>query len=189
MLSFVSIAAVTDIRSRKIYNWTTYTGGLSALAIAGLVSLRGRNERGHDWLGQTEFSDAVAGLFACGGIMLVCYVFFKIGGGDVKLLAMLGAFLGLEEGIKALLWTLVLGGAMGLIVLVWKTGTFTLLKRFIQYAKAAVRMRGFAQLRSAGGASGIGSGNDKGTSLFLAPNALAAVIIVEYQLMERLGLA
>ncbi len=47
--------------------------------------------------------------------MLVLFVFFRIGGGDVKLLAMLGAFLGLEQGIETLLWTFVLGGAVGLI--------------------------------------------------------------------------
>ena len=182
LLCFVAIAAVTDIRNHKIYNWTTYPGILSALVIAGLVSLLGHDGRPLQWLGRVEFSDAIAGLLACGGIMLVCYVFFKIGGGDVKLVAMLGAFLGLEYGIEALLWTLVLGGAMGLIVLVWKTGTFTLLKRFIQYAKAAIRMRGFAHLRNS-------ESPGTGTSLFLAPSALMAAIIVEFRLMERLGLA
>jgi hypothetical protein len=65
--------------------------------------------------------------------------------------------------------------------LVWKTGTFTLIKRFIQYAKAAVRMRGFSHLRSADGAG-------SGTSLFLAPSALVAAIIVKFGLMEWLGL-
>ena len=32
---------------------------------------------------------------------------FKVGGGDVKLIAMLGAFLGPEQGITAMLWTFV----------------------------------------------------------------------------------
>ena len=63
-----------------------------------------------DLLGEIGLADAALGMFVCGGLLLVCYVFFSIGGGDVKLLAMLGAFLGIEQGIEVVLWTLVLGG-------------------------------------------------------------------------------
>ncbi|MEK6247676.1 MAG: A24 family peptidase [Planctomycetales bacterium] len=168
MLVFVSVAAVTDVLYRKIYNWTTYSGILCALAIGGVV---GTLDTPIPWLGTLPFYQSAGGLLACAGIMLVCYVFFPVGGGDVKLLAMLGAFLGVEPGIETLLWTLVLGGALGLIILVWRTGTLTLLRRFIQYGKAAVRMRGFTHLRDADAES-------SSTSLFLAPAALAAVMVV-----------
>ena len=179
MLIFVSVAAVTDIRWRKIYNWTTYSGVLSALAIGSLVGMLGEDHQAASWLGTIGLAESAWGLLACGGIMLVCYVFFRIGGGDVKLLAMLGAFLGDERGIEALLWTLVLGGGIGLIILVWQTGTFTLLKRFIQYAKAAIVLRGFSHLRGLGQKEG-------GASLFLAPAAAVAVVIVRFGLMDRL---
>ena len=40
------------------------------------------------------------GLAACGLVMLVCFVIFRVGGGDVKLIAMLGAFLDRSKGSK-----------------------------------------------------------------------------------------
>ena len=110
--------------------------------------------------------------------MLICVVFFQVGGGDVKLIAMLGAFFGLPFGIKAMLWTLVFGAAMGVIALIWKIGTLTMLKRFIQYAAAVVRLRGFRHLKGSLDA-------ELETSLFLAPSAVAGVVLV---LLERHGL-
>jgi prepilin signal peptidase PulO-like enzyme (type II secretory pathway) len=52
-----------------------------------------------------------------------------LGGGDVKLLTMIGALAGLEMGLKALLWTLIFGGCVGLTVLIWRIGAMTLVKR------------------------------------------------------------
>ena len=58
--------------------------------------------------------------------MIVCFVFFPgIGGGDVKLMAMVGALLGTYDGLEALLWTFVLAACFGLIVLVWRVGPLT----------------------------------------------------------------
>ena len=39
---------------------------------------------------------------------------------------MLGAMLGPEKGIEAMLWTFVLGGCMALIVLIWRVGPWRL---------------------------------------------------------------
>src|SRR3989304_5239036 len=73
-------------------------------------------------LGWIPISDSLLGLLACGLMMLACFVMFRVGGGDVKLIAMLGAFLGPQQGITALLWTFVLGACVGLIVLIWRVG-------------------------------------------------------------------
>ena len=72
--------------------------------------------------------------------MLACFVLFKVGGGDVKLIAMLGAFLGLEQGVTAMLWTFVLGGCMGLIVLVWRVGPVRLLVRVFRQLMWSLRL-------------------------------------------------
>ena len=89
----------------------------------------GRRRGGREfryWLGSPPLSDSVGGLLTCGVLMIVCFVVFPgIGGGDVKLMAMLGALMGTYDGLEALLWTFVLGACFSLIVLVWRVGPVT----------------------------------------------------------------
>ncbi len=181
VLAFTLTATVTDIRRHTIYNWTTYPGILTAYLVALIVSMTEGDPQMAELLGEIGLADAALGMFVCGGLLLVCYVFFGIGGGDVKLLAMLGAFLGIEQGIEVVLWTLVLGGAMALIMIVWKTGPATLGQRFLVYIKALIRLRGFAHLR--------GDEPHSSATLFLAPSALVALIIVRLNLLQSVGLA
>lgn len=144
LLGLILVASTTDLWRHKIHNWTTYTGilialGLSALGEVLLATTDVSREQLKQYLVCIELAESGLGLLAgsvlgflvCGFLMLFCYVMFKIGGGDVKLIAMLGTFLGLEGGIEAMLWTFVLGGCMGLIVLicawgrcVWRPGRF-----------------------------------------------------------------
>src|SRR5690606_1594695 len=97
LLILLLIAAVTDVTVNRIYNWNTYPGIAAAFALHGWSS---------GWEG-VRFS--LEGFLACGVVMLLCFVVSDIGGGDVKLIAMIGAFLGVQAGIEALLWTFVLG--------------------------------------------------------------------------------
>src|SRR5262245_13153769 len=113
LLSLTTVVAVTDVVTHRIPNWITYTGIVLALAVNGL-------ERG--WDGPRGLEDGLKGLGLCGGLMLVSFVLFNVGGGDVKLLAMMGAFLGVEQGVEALLWTFTLGGIVGLSLLIWRVG-------------------------------------------------------------------
>ena len=82
---------------------------------------------------------SATGLTACGAIMILCFVLFQIGGGDVKLIAMSGAFLGPQLGIEALLWTFVIGGAAALIILIWKIGIFKLSRRVMHQLMCKLR--------------------------------------------------
>ena len=183
MLMLVSVAAITDMLWHKIYNWNTYPGIVLALAASAIGTLLGTTDsRSHPsmrLIGWIEFSDSVTGFLACGLIMLVCFVFFQIGGGDVKLLAMLGAFLGLEDGISTLLWTFVLGGAMGLVLLIWRVGIVTLLRRSLRHLLWTLRLRTFSSLTDE-------ERKQLQPPLFLAPSALAAVCLVRFELLERL---
>lgn len=185
MLSLTLTAAITDMLWHKIYNWNTYSGMFLALGTSGLATLLGLAEdASHPWtrfVGWIEFGDSVTGFLACGLIMLTCFVFFQIGGGDVKLLAMLGAFLGLEQGISTLLWTFVLGGAMGLVMLIWRVGAVTLLKRSMRHLLWTLRLRTMSALTDE-------ERKQLQPPLFLAPNALAAACIVRFELLERLEL-
>ena len=183
MFVLLSVAVWTDMREHKIYNWTTYMGMASAIVIATLNTYCSESKLMQQLLGwngsAVNLEDAALGLFVCGGVVLACYVFFSIGGGDVKLLAMLGAFLGLDAGIKAMLWTFILGGAMALVIILWTTDFRKLSRRFV------TRVRSIILLQS------LDRGDDTDSvaarPLYLAPSALLATILVRFELVDRWG--
>ncbi|HUE71735.1 MAG TPA: A24 family peptidase [Pirellulaceae bacterium] len=175
LLTLVAIAGITDIRSRKIPNTLTYPGLAAALAL-NLATIWFSDDSVRHWqplIGWVGWRDSLSGLAVCGLFMLVCFVFFGIGGGDVKLLAMMGAFLGLEHGLEALLWTFILGACLGLSLLVWRVGIPRLLAQAWRQLRAVLRW---------GIAPGLTDEERKPfkSDLFLAPSALAAIAIVQF---------
>lgn len=172
LLCLTVIATLTDVSRQKIYNWTTYSGILFALILSGAQTLWASGVFSNIGLGES-----LAGLAACGGIMLFCFLLFQIGGGDVKLIAMMGSFLGLELGIETLLWTFVIGGAMALVILIWRIGMISLVKRIVQQVMCKL---------------GVGVWDDLTPEekcqlkipLYLAPAALAALLIVKFKAVE-----
>ncbi len=110
LLIFVGVAAVTDLQEKTIHNWNTYSG----IVAGGL--LKGMTEGWAGWI------DSWQGFGVCGGMMLVCFLCFDMGGGDLKLIAMMGAFLGLERGVEAMLWTFILASIVATALLVWQIG-------------------------------------------------------------------
>jgi len=107
---------------------------------------------------------------------VVCFVLFKVGGGDVKLIAMLGAFLGPDRGVEAMLWTFVLGACLGLIVLVWRVGPLRLVADVGRHLLWLLRLGRFQPLTPEQRAA-------LQPPLFLAPAALAAAVIVLFSLV------
>ena len=68
---------------------------------------------------RTSWLDSVVGIFAVGGILLAVIVLSGggMGGGDVKLGAMMGAFLGYKLALLALFLAVILGGFVALSLL------------------------------------------------------------------------
>jgi prepilin peptidase CpaA len=183
LLALMAVAVWTDIARHKIYNWTTYPGILAALGLNGLGELLVKYnlasaEQFASW-GWIGLGPSFFGFLLCGGLMLVCFVFFRIGAGDVKLMAMLGAFLGPYQGIEALLWTFVLGGCLGVILLIWRVGAWRLVVRVFRQIVWSLRIFHWSPLSEEEHAQ-------LQTPLFLAPSALAAVMIVRFGLVEWL---
>ena len=153
------VAAVTDVRRHKIYNWNTYPG-----ILAGMV-LSAAEPRG------IGIGASLAGVLVCGGVMLVCFVLFNMGGGDVKLVAMMGAFLGVERGIEAMLWTFVLGGIMGTALLIWRIGLVRIAMQSVRHLRLVFRSKGWVPLTEE-------EREPLQRWLFLAPSGLAAACLV-----------
>jgi len=166
-LLFTATAAVTDFRDHKIYNWTTYPGILLAFAVSFLR---------HGWdEGYPGLEDSLKGFALCGGMMLVCFVFFGIGGGDVKLMAMRGAIFGMERGVEAWLWTFVVGGAAGLCTLIWRMGLWQLVKKTVRHVLWSLRLASWLPLSE-------DERKQLQPPLLLAPSALVAAVIVSLRL-------
>jgi prepilin peptidase CpaA len=161
LLVLLSIACVTDVRSQMIYNWNTYPG-----LVLGFL-LRGWNE------GATGMEDAAKGFLICGGLMLVCFVLFGLGGGDLKLMAMMGAFLGFEQGVESLLWTLVLGGILGGAVIIWQLGFVNIVVGVGKHLARMWQLKGWVPVSNE-------SRQPLQQTLFLAPAALIGTLIVTW---------
>jgi prepilin peptidase CpaA len=106
LLAIVAFATVTDLRSRRIPNGLSLGGAALALVV------------GTTLYGAAGFWMAVLGwLFS-----LACFMPFYLGGGmaagDVKLMAMVGAFLGPIDGLVACACTLMAGAALASLVMV-----------------------------------------------------------------------
>ncbi len=179
LLGLLVVATVTDLRHHRVYNWLTYPGMLAALGANAVVSLARADETAFpsgtwDWVG---ISASALGLLSCGLLMLVCYVFFPggVGGGDVKLAAMIGAFLGPYRGLEATLWMFVLGGCAAIAIIIWRQGALRLVRRGAVILYAAIRLRGMDPLEQ-------DEREQLKTKVFLAPSSLAAVLLVQLQL-------
>jgi prepilin peptidase CpaA len=103
----VAVAAcVTDLRSRRIPNVLTLSAALAGLVAHWLV----------DGPGGALFSASgwLVGLF----VFLPFFLLRGMGGGDVKLLAALGAWLGPQETLWLAIYTGIAGGVLAVVVAV-----------------------------------------------------------------------
>jgi len=106
-LAIASVGAVKDVRGRRIPNWLTYSGLLAALvvreAFAGWPGLKG----------------GLLGMLLAGGIFYLLFLLGGMGGGDVKLVAAVGAWAGTVQAESVLVVAALAGGilAAGYVVM------------------------------------------------------------------------
>ena len=118
LLILLVIASVSDYRTFKIPNWLTGSGMVFGLIYSTVV----------------PFSIRLGFLWALGGlllgflIMLPFYALRIMGAGDVKLMAMVGAFLGVTDTLQAVIFSFIVGGIAAL--------------GFALFNKALIRMLG-----------------------------------------------
>lgn len=113
LIGLLLAAAWSDYGTGRIPNALVFGGAFLGLAYNTLVPAVPDTTL-------PAFLGALEGL-ACGlAVMLPFYLLRAMGAGDVKLMAMSGAFLGFPETLGAVMATFLAGGALSLAYLVWK---------------------------------------------------------------------
>lgn len=139
LIAALVTGAITDIKYRRIYNWTTYTAFLWAIAINLVTAFPSPSATpvfdfepaaivGPSWLGGIGIWQCVAGAAVCFAITVVGYDLSGGGAGDVKIAAVIGALLGVHHGFYAVIYSYIIAAAAIICWAVWKHGPFGLLK-------------------------------------------------------------
>lgn len=110
LLTLVATAAWFDIKSRRIPNWLVLVGLISSFILQTLFHSAGNFGGFKAW---------GLGLLVGFGLFLPLYMLHAMGAGDVKLMAMVGAFLGPMAALGVVLTTLIVGGILALAVALW----------------------------------------------------------------------
>lgn len=101
-LVVATVAAVKDVRARRIPNWLTYSGIAVALAVRPVLA---------GWPG---LMDGLLGMLAAGGVFYLVFLMGGMGGGDVKLMAAVGAWAGTAQAMDVLITTAIAGGFLAI---------------------------------------------------------------------------
>jgi prepilin peptidase CpaA len=110
LLTLLAVATWHDVKSRRVPNILVVIGIVLGLALQTIFALRTN----------TSISDALisssAGCLAGFVFLLPLYLLRAMGAGDVKLMAMVGSFLGPAATLGATLLTMVAGGLLSLVL-------------------------------------------------------------------------
>ena len=110
LASLLLTAVVADLRSRRIPNTLVVTGiGLAFAAHAITMNTNTLPLAGAAWWAP------LAGLAAGFALLLPLYLLRATGAGDVKLMAMVGAFVGAPTVLATALYTVLAGGLLSLV--------------------------------------------------------------------------
>ena len=136
LVLLLAIAAAIDVRTMRIPNWLTLSGAGIGLALS--------------WIGEAHPGSAL--LLAAGGmlaglaLMLPFWLLRVMGAGDVKLMAMVGAFVGLQQVVPTVLSVFVAGGLVAV--------SFALYRRM--FRRVAANVGDIVQQMAFGVLAGVG---------------------------------
>jgi prepilin peptidase CpaA len=121
------LCASWDLKYRRIPNWATLPGIVLGLGMSSLHS---------GWAG---LKASGLGLLVGFGALLVLFVLGWMGGGDVKLMAAVGALKGYPFVVSALFYSLVVGVVIGVAMLVWNRKTLRTFKNlfFVLFSRVS----------------------------------------------------
>jgi prepilin peptidase CpaA len=126
-----AIAAASDLRTGEIPNWLTL-GVLLVAPVAHIAFALATHMSGHDAL--VEAGMSLLGALACSIVPAVLYRQDAIGGGDVKLLAGMGAVLQPRLGLEAEMYSFFAAGLIAPAFLAYEGKLFRTLKNTVLLA-------------------------------------------------------
>lgn len=130
LIALMFAASFTDLLWHKIPNWATYTAILWALIINAYSQFASESTVG--MLGAVGLADSLIGLVVPFFFMLVIFSMTGGGAGDVKLTAAMGAFLGLDRAIDAILFSFIFAGGFALLRAIWLQGPKNLVEIIVR---------------------------------------------------------
>jgi prepilin peptidase CpaA len=168
-LAMSAVAAVHDLRARRIPSWLTLPALAAAPALRAALAFQ-EHARGAFGLSgpMLEGMLSVVGALSCAVVPLVLWRGSVMGGGDCKLLASSGALLGPSLGIRVELVALLLAGYFGLARLAFRGQLLSALGRSVAFVFNPV----LSKDRRAGLPAGMLD------SVPLGPFVLAATVVV-----------
>ena len=104
LIGLLGVAVVSDLLHHRIPNMLVLLG--LALGLAGQTYSGGVGGLG----------DSLLGILICFALFLPMYAFGGMAAGDVKLMAMVGTFLGFHFALWAAMFSLIAGGVCGLLI-------------------------------------------------------------------------
>jgi len=103
LVAMIMVAAIYDIRYRRIPNWVIIPGGLAGIALNSFL-----------YQGWPGLRLSLLGLAVGLGSYFILYMLHAMGAGDVKLMAAIGAMVGAGDWFGIFIITAIIGGFVGL---------------------------------------------------------------------------
>ena len=116
LAAWLLVAVLLDVRERRIPNWLVAGGMLCGLAVQALAP-RGDGLFASAAWGSIGLAQSLLGLGAGLALFMPFYLLRAMGAGDVKLLAMVGVWLGPKLLLGATLLTLLAGGVLAVVLM------------------------------------------------------------------------
>ncbi len=107
MYAVIAVCAITDVMYGKIFNKITYPAVLLGLIVNAM-------------LGMKSFQSSVIGMLVAFILFLIVFMIGGLGGGDVKLMAAIGAIKGYPFVMYAAFYSALVGGLMSIAIMIWK---------------------------------------------------------------------
>jgi prepilin peptidase CpaA len=103
LVAVLVVAVYTDWRWRRIYNWLTLPALLLGLVLSTVFG------------GLPALGMSLAGAGAAFGVFLLLFIFGGMGGGDLKLMTAIGAWLGFPLILVDMAYVAIAGGVLGIL--------------------------------------------------------------------------